>query len=493
MSNLALIEELNNDTVDLEASGKLAVFEDLGLVDLAFGLDAVRQNSSFSCTSVRNILMYDGAMPSASNTRKLIAVPAGVEAWEGAVWDGSKCTFPHTLHPFRWKKTRTGQVKVFRGIQDRASSIGYLKGVQRRLITENGNKKWAICSVAGTSAASQPTLTETAGTLIDGSVTWKIMGFACVEGVNLEDASSDLSTYNRDLSNVIWAKTNTTAAKDATGADGVANSASKLTATGASGTALQTVTSASSVHTHAPFVRRKTGTGTVDITVNGGLNWQDITNEINSTYYVRVQESQTVTNPQFGFRLTSSGDEIEVDFAGVEDNPFATSPIETVASAQTRAETTLSNPTAGILTAESGAIKMVFALDNVSGDNGVFTINDNTNNNRFLARIDSDAGTKRLEVVSRIGEVTVFTIDDTNIITDVNALVEINVYWGETGEGARAFNVGEVAPSFTTSSTGSGIYLGSEFEFFNPVFGLHASGNLLSAELSDNPSDLFEV
>ena len=61
-------------------------------------------------------------------------------------------------------------------------------------------------------------------------------------GLLIEETRTNVVLHNRDLTNAAWVKTNMTAVKDQTGVDGVANSASKITATAANATVLQTIT-----------------------------------------------------------------------------------------------------------------------------------------------------------------------------------------------------------------------------------------------------------
>jgi len=146
----------------------------------------------------------------------------------------------------------------------------------------------------------------------------------------VEPAATGLALWNRDLTNAAWVKTGgggTTAAKDQVGIDGVANSASSLTADGADGTALQAITSVSAARAFAPFVKRITGTGTISITLDGGLTYTDITASINSSTFTRVTGLQTLADPTIGFKITTSGDKIAVDVAGIENGTVATSPI----------------------------------------------------------------------------------------------------------------------------------------------------------------------
>lgn len=56
------------------------------------------------------------------------------------------------------------------------------------------------------------------------------------QGILVEEARTNVVLWNRDLTNAAWTKTNITAAKDQTGIDGFASSASKITATAGNGT-----------------------------------------------------------------------------------------------------------------------------------------------------------------------------------------------------------------------------------------------------------------
>ena len=161
-------------------------------------------------------------------------------------------------------------------------------------------------------------------------------------GVWIEGDSTNEALHNRDFTNAAHVKTNITALKDAKGADGVVSAASTLTATAANGTVFQTITKASAENTSSIDVRRKTGTGTVEISDDGGSTFTDITASINSTTYTRFEITTTQANPSIGLRIVTSGDEVEVDYEGLEVLPFASSRIPTVASTVTRTADNLS-------------------------------------------------------------------------------------------------------------------------------------------------------
>jgi hypothetical protein len=83
-----------------------------------------------------------------------------------------------------------------------------------------------------------------------------------------EESRINACLWSDDLTNAAWVKTVCTAAKTATGADGVANSATTLTATGANGIARQDITATSAQRVTSVAMRRRTGTG--DVTLSQG-------------------------------------------------------------------------------------------------------------------------------------------------------------------------------------------------------------------------------
>lgn len=126
-------------------------------------------------------------------------------------------------------------------------------------------------------------------------------------------SGTSVCLQSRDLSQAVWTKTNITAAKNQTGADGVANAASSITATAANGTVTQSVTLASSSMVFSVDVKRLVGSGTLEMTVDGGTTWTVISG-ITSSYQQKFIFQAAVTNPVFGFRIATNGDSFAVDF-----------------------------------------------------------------------------------------------------------------------------------------------------------------------------------
>jgi hypothetical protein len=155
-------------------------------------------------------------------------------------------------------------------------------------------------------------------------------------GVLIEGSRTNLALWSRDFTNAAWVKVNATAALNQVGVDGTANSASSLTATAGLGTTLQTVISLSAARAATCYVKRITGTGTIEFT-SDGVSYTNITSSLSTGSWFRALVTGTITNPVIGFRITTSGDAIAVDFAGLESATFPSSPIVTTTASATRA------------------------------------------------------------------------------------------------------------------------------------------------------------
>ncbi|WP_020471466.1 hypothetical protein [Zavarzinella formosa] len=83
-------------------------------------------------------------------------------------------------------------------------------------------------------------------------------------------------------------------------------------------------------------LRRASGSGPVYMTVDGSA-YVDITSQISGSFgQVTIPASVRLTPATFGLKLGTSGDSLVVDFAQLENNLFATSPILTTTASMTR-------------------------------------------------------------------------------------------------------------------------------------------------------------
>jgi len=145
-------------------------------------------------------------------------------------------------------------------------------------------------------------------------------------------------------------------AQTAIGIDGVANTATTLTAAVADAIILQPITLASAARCASVYVKRRTGTGTISFTQDGGSTWTDITSQINSSAYSRVQITSTLANPSVGFKISTSGDAVDVDVVQNEAGSVATSPIITTTATVTRNGDVLTYPTTSNIDFAAGTL-----------------------------------------------------------------------------------------------------------------------------------------
>ena len=156
-------------------------------------------------------------------------------------------------------------------------------------------------------------------------------------GLLIEASRTNILLHSSDLTQAAWVPTNVTTAMTATGPDGAANSATTVTATAGNATVLQPVVLALQNYVSSCYIKRRTGTGTVEITSDGGVTWTAVTV---TAGWTRVSlPLLTIANPSVGLRIVTSGDAVDVAFfqseATVADVP--TSVIPTNASQVTRA------------------------------------------------------------------------------------------------------------------------------------------------------------
>ncbi len=127
---------------------------------------------------------------------------------------------------------------------------------------------------------------------------------------------------------------------------------------------LQAIVLASQDNVFQPFVKRITGTGTINITVDGGTFLFYFT--LNSEIYTQVQVTKTAANPSIGFQIVTNGDAIAVDMADMQGGAFASSPIPTTTVAVTRNAGVLTYPAPGNVNAVTSTIYMEMAPNTVT-------------------------------------------------------------------------------------------------------------------------------
>lgn len=156
----------------------------------------------------------------------------------------------------------------------------------------------------------------------------------------IESAATNECLYNRDLTNAAWTKTNLTASKTQTGIDGVANSATILTATSANGIASQAIVSASNTGRVLSIYARKltNDNSALSISLDNDATRTGVLQDINT--WQLVSRTQTLANPTIVIKIDTNGAQWAVDFVQETTGSTVTSPIATTSVAVTRAADT---------------------------------------------------------------------------------------------------------------------------------------------------------
>lgn len=205
-----------------------------------------------------------------------------------------------------------------------------------------------------------------------------------VLGIWNEPLRNNLLLHSRDLSQAVWTKTSMTCARTATGMRNDANGASTCTASGANGTVIQATVTGAATRNTSLHLKRRTGTGVVEVTRDNGATWTAVTASLSNTLWRRVVSEEVpgcaggncitvaamtsgIANPTVGIRIVTSGDAVDVDFVQDETTETASTPIENAGAALTRAATIIDAPLVLNPTASTG-----FSVSSVGVSGGPF-------------------------------------------------------------------------------------------------------------------------
>jgi len=183
-------------------------------------------------------------------------------------------------------------------------------------------------------------------------------------GALIEATRTNLSLQSQTLGTT-WTPTDVTVANnDGVSPDGTTN-AELLTSTAGNGTLIQDLgVVASAAKTFSIYLKRKTGTGNIDLTLNNGGTW---TTKTITTSWARYEITATVADPDVGIRIVTSGDAIWA-WGGQLENlaTYASSYIPTVAASVTRNGDALKAPNSSI-DATNGSVVVQVDAQNTAG------------------------------------------------------------------------------------------------------------------------------
>jgi len=179
---------------------------------------------------------------------------------------------------------------------------------------------------------------------------------ATLKGYLAEGQRQNRCIHAQDFTNAAWVSggggiavtPNTAVAPDGT------TTADTLTASGANGTLIQDLgVVASAAKAGGLYLKRKTGTGNIDLTLDGGSTWTTVA--VTSSWLL-LEKTQTLADEDFGIRIVTSGDAVYAWTAQVETAAFLSSPIPTTTAAVTRNADVLTYASSGNLLGTAGTV-----------------------------------------------------------------------------------------------------------------------------------------
>lgn len=218
----------------------------------------------------------------------------------------------------------------------------------------------------------------------------------------LEGSATNPLLWASDLSNAAWVKTTatiTTGISDPTGGTG----ACTIAATAGNGNALQHIADASSLsRTTSWWIKRRTGTGAVQILGADGIAWNTVAV---TAGWVRFPVTTAASVARWaGIRLATSGDAVDVFIAQIDDLATLTSEIPTTTVAVTRAIDSYSLPLTTSPQEMTAYAKFVES-GTVLGGSVLFQVSDAPGNVPIFRGLAS-AGTYEAQHITAVSSVT---------------------------------------------------------------------------------------
>lgn len=154
------------------------------------------------------------------------------------------------------------------------------------------------------------------------------------DGKTFAKAEENLLTYSQQFDNAAWTKTNATVIANTEVAPDGTTTADTLTATAANAVVSQAITATALPHVFSVYLKRKTGTGAVEIQSASGT-WTAAAVTTTWTQF-NVTTTPTAGSGASGIRLTTSGDEVFVWGAQLEQRSQVTAYTPTTTQPITR-------------------------------------------------------------------------------------------------------------------------------------------------------------
>lgn len=296
---------------------------------------------------------------------------------------------------------------------------------------------------------------------------------ATLKGYLVEGARTNLCLRSQELDNVAWTATNVTVAADSIAAPDGTTTADTLTASAANGTVIQDLGAiASAVKAWGLWLKRKTGTGNIDLTLDGGATW---TTTAITAAWTRVEITQTLADPDIGIRIVTSADAVYAWGGQCEAAAFLSTDIPTTSAAVTRNADALTYPAVGNIDGTKGMVSLEASMNwSGTGTEHDLIVSSATAYPLYVGMTNKLAlydGT-----AERLG----------NTVTPSTAIQKLAVTWGKT---TRTYIAGVPSADLAFDGdlgVGTTISIGTATDLSGPWFGTIRNVKIFDRAFSDS-------
>lgn len=294
-------------------------------------------------------------------------------------------------------------------------------------------------------------------------------------GYNAEGARTNRCLQSSVFENAAWTKSNVTAADNSAVAPDGTSTAATLTATAGNGTVIQDLgTVASAAKAGGLWIKRKTGSGNIDLTLDGGSTW---TTRTVTAGWTLIEKTQTLADEDFGVRIVTDTDAVYVWTGQVETAAFLSSPIPTTTVAVARNVDTLSYVATGNIV---GTVGSCYAEGNIAaqtpGVNQVL-VNCGTSS-RYPLFVDNGNG--KIAVYDGVS-----VVDGPVSAVVVGSLFKGAANWGGVSMSAYLNGAAGAAGVFDGGMDADALTIGNSGSVNSPLFGTVRNVRIYGSKLSD--------
>jgi len=169
----------------------------------------------------------------------------------------------------------------------------------------------------------------------------------------VEESSTNLCLQSQ-AAGTTWTQTGVTIASNSIAAPDGNTTADTLTATQDNATWVQTPTATTNIpKTWSLYIKRKTGTGAISMSLDGGSTY---TAKTITTEWARYSITQTLAAHSLVLKISTNTDSVYIWQSDLVELPYTLSPVPTTTAAVTRAAEYATQATSGVITAAQGTV-----------------------------------------------------------------------------------------------------------------------------------------